>query len=89
MLRLLRAAALSCAMLLTACASSSTVPVARMPDASLLLPCQDPQLVDDPDTATDNEVAAERIRVAEAYLACKRRHTDLATFVQAGNRPQR
>ena len=83
------AAALSCAMLLTACASSSTVPVARQPDASLLLPCQDPQLVDDPETATDNEVAAERIRVAEAYLACKRRHADLITFVQAGNRPQR
>lgn len=58
-----------------------------MPDASLLLPCQDPQLVADPDTATDNEVAAERIRVAEAYLACKRRHSDLATFVRAGNRP--
>jgi len=89
MLPLLRAAALSCAMLLTACASSSTVPVARMPDASLLLPCQDPQLVGDPDTATDNEVAAERIRVAEAYLACKRRHADLTTFVQAGNQPQR
>ena len=83
------AAALSCAMLLAACASSSTVPVARMPDASLLLPCQDPQLVDDPETATDNEVAAERIRVAEAYLTCKRRHADLVTFVQAGNRPQR
>ena len=58
-----------------------------MPDASLLLPCQDPQLVGDPDTATDNEVAAERIRVAEAYLACKRLHADLATFVKAGNRP--
>lgn len=76
------AAALSCAMLLAACAISSSVPVARMPDASLMLPCQDPQLVDDPDTATDNEVAAERIRVAEAYLACKRRHADLVTFVR-------
>lgn len=78
------AAALSCAMLLAACASSSTVPVARQPDASLLLPCQDPALVDDPETATDNEVAAERIRVAEAYLACKRRHADLVTFVKGG-----
>ena len=80
------AAALSCATLLAACASSSTVPVARQPDATLLLPCQDPQLVDDPETATDNEVAAERIRVAEAYLACKRRHADLVTFVKAGDR---
>ena len=59
-----------------------------MPDASLLLPCQDPQLVADPDSATDNEVAAERIRVAEAYLTCKRRHADLVTFVKAA-RPQR
>ena len=78
------AAALSCAMLLTACANSSAVPVARRPDASLLLPCQDPALVDDPDSATDNDVAAERIRVAEAYLACRRRHADLVTFVKAG-----
>ena len=55
-----------------------------MPDASLLLPCQDPALVNDPDTATDNEVAAERIRVAEAYLACKQKQADLATFVKGG-----
>jgi len=41
-------------------------------------------LVGDPETATDNEVAAERIRVAEAYLACKRRHADLVTFVKGG-----
>ena len=57
--------------------------MARQPDAGLLLPCQDPALVDDPDSATDNEVAAERIRVAEAYLACKRRYADLVTFVTA------
>jgi hypothetical protein len=55
-----------------------------MPDASLLLPCQDPALVADPETATDNEVAAERIRVAQAYLACKQRHADLVTFVTRG-----
>lgn len=73
-------------MLLAACATSSSVPVARQPDASLLLPCQDPALVDDPDSATDNEVAAERIRVAEAYLACKQRHADLATFVKGVDR---
>jgi hypothetical protein len=58
--------------------------VDRQPDASLLLSCQDPALVADPETATDNEVAAERIRVAEAYLACKRRHADLATFITGG-----
>jgi hypothetical protein len=60
--------------------------VARRPDASLLLPCQDPALADDPDSATDNEIAAERIRVAEAYLACRRRHADLVTFVKGGDR---
>jgi hypothetical protein len=41
-------------------------------------------LVPDPDTASDNDVAAERIRVAEAYLACRQRHADLVTFVQGG-----
>lgn len=75
------AAALSCVMLLAGCTSYSSKLVQRQPDASLLLPCVDPALVADPETATDNDVAAERIRVAEAYLACKRRHADLATFV--------
>jgi hypothetical protein len=36
------------------------------------------ELVADPEVATHNDVAAERIRVAEAYLACKRRQADLA-----------
>ena len=79
-------AALSCAMLLAACTSSSSVPVSRQPDASLLLPCRDPELVPDPETATDNDIAAERIRVAEAYLACRERHADLVTFVKGGDR---
>ena len=78
------AAALSCATLLAACTSYSTVPVDRQPDATLLLPCRDPALVPDPETASDNDIAAERIRVAEAYLACKRRHRDLVTFVTGG-----
>jgi hypothetical protein len=56
--------------------------VSRTPDASLLLPCVDPVLVADPETASDNDIAAERLRVAQAYLACKRRHQDLVTFVQ-------
>ncbi len=71
-------------MLLAACTSYSAVPVDRRPAASLLLACVDPVLVADPETASDNEVAAERIRVGEAYLACKRRHADLVTFVSAG-----
>lgn len=58
--------------------------MARRPDPSLLLPCQDPALVTDPDAATDNDVAAERIRVGEAYLACKQRHADLVTFEKGG-----
>lgn len=77
-------AVLSCAMLPAACAPSSVevpVPARSRPDPSLLLPCRDPALIDDPETASDNEIAAERIRVAEAYLACKRRLADLAAFV--------
>ena len=60
------------------------MPVSRQPDASLLLPCQDPELVADPEQADDNDVAAERIRVAEADLACKQRHADLVTFMKGG-----
>jgi len=40
--------------------------------------------VPDPDSATDNDIAAERIRVAEAYLACKQRHADLVRFMNGG-----
>lgn len=69
-------------MLLTACTSYSSIPVSRQPDASLLLPCVDPALVADPDTASDNDIAIERVKVAEAYLACKQRQADLATFVR-------
>jgi hypothetical protein len=54
------------------------------PSEALLLPCRDPVLIGDPDAASDNDVAAERIRVAEAYLACKQRHGDLVTFVKGG-----
>lgn len=54
--------------------------VNRQPDASLLQPCIDPMLADD--DATDNELAAERLRVAQAYLACKQRQADLAAFVR-------
>jgi hypothetical protein len=51
-----------------------------MIDASLLLPCQDPQLA--PDEPSDNELAAERLRVAKAYLDCKARHAALADRVK-------
>ena len=56
--------------------------VSRRPDASLLLPCGDPMLADE--DALDNEIAAERIRVAQAYLDCKQRQADLAAFVRGG-----
>ena len=81
--RLPTIAALSCALLLTAC-GRSLVAVPRLPDPSLLEPCSDPLLLDDPETASDNEIAAERLRVAAAYLACKRRQQDLAAFVRGG-----
>ena len=46
-----------------------------------MLPCADPRLVGE-ETASDNEIAAERVRVMEAYLACKRRHADLSKWVR-------
>ena len=54
----------------------------RVPDASLLQPCSDPILAGD--DATDNDIAAERIRVAQAYLACKIGKAALAQFVKGG-----
>jgi hypothetical protein len=44
-------------------------------------PAADPLLVDIAGTATDNEIVAERLRVAATCLACKRRQQDLAAFV--------
>lgn len=78
-----RASALSlllCALLLTACGTSSPRLVDRQPDASLLLPCADPVLA--PGNATDNDIAAERIRVAQAYVTCRTRHAGLVEFVR-------
>lgn len=71
---------LPCALLLSACGTLSAIPVDRQPDASLLLPCADPVLAGD--DASDNDIAAERIRVAQAYAACRERHGGLVTFVR-------
>ena len=73
---------LACALALTACATSS----GNRPGAGLLLPCQDPELVRDPDNASAEEINVERIEVAKAYANCKRRHADLATFVMRTTR---
>jgi hypothetical protein len=70
---------LPCALLLTACGSSFQT-VKPTIDASLLLPCQDPMLAQD--NPSDNELAAERLRVAKAYLDCKARHGALADRVK-------
>lgn len=53
-----------------------------MPGAALLLPCLDPALVANPDIATDADVALELVRVAQAYIDCRRRHGDLAKWVR-------
>ena len=77
-----RAIALSlllCALLLTACGSSFQA-VKPTIDASLLQPCQDPLLA--PEEASDNEIAAERLRMAKAYLDCKARHAALVDRVK-------
>ena len=62
---------LPCALLPTACDSSFQA-VNPTIDASLLRPCVDPLLA--PANASDNELAAERLRMAKAYLDCKARH---------------
>ncbi len=70
---------LPCALLLSAC-GTSFLAIDRQPDASLLLPCTDPVLA--ADDGSDNDIGAERIRVAQAYAACKLHHGALATFVR-------
>ena len=63
------------------CGTSLPLLYSRQPDASLLQPCVDPVLATD--DATDNDIAAERIRVARAYVACRDAHVGLVTFVKA------
>lgn len=77
------AAALSCAMLLTAC-STHSVAVAPVPNAALLQPCVDPAVAPNPDTATDNDLALMMINLGKAYADCKQRQADLVTFVKGG-----
>lgn len=71
--------ALACGLLLTACAPSFQVVKPEIAP-SLLLPCVDPVLA--PDTPSDNELAAERIRVARAYVDCRDKHAALAGRVK-------
>jgi len=66
---------------LSACGTSYTAVAPRAP-AGLLLACQDPALVADPNNATVAEINVERIRVAQAYSDCRQRHGDLALWVQ-------
>lgn len=74
-------AALLCATLLAGCAGSSPIPVDRTPDAELLRECLDP-ILSNPDTATDNDFAADMLHLAQAYEACKERHHNLIQFEQ-------
>ena len=72
--------ALLCGLLLTACAPSFQVVKPEIAP-SLLLPCVDPVLA----TAnpSDNDLAAERMRVAKAYVDCRARHAALADRIRA------
>lgn len=69
-------------MLLAACSTSSVVPVTRTPDPSLLRECVDPILAN-PDTATDNDFAADMLNLAQAYEACKQQNHSIIQFEQA------
>lgn len=71
---------LPCGLLLTGCGSSSFQAVKPTIDASLLQPCVDPVLA--PEEASDNELAAERLRFGKAYLDCKARHAALADRIR-------
>lgn len=72
--------ALPCVLLLTACGNSSPQLYKPQVDASLLLPCQDPILA--PEGASDNELGAERLRVAKAYVDCRDKHGALVDRVK-------
>ena len=72
-----------CALVLAAC-QNSYVAVDRQPSAALLLPCRDPELVPDPESASSEQINVERINVAKAYVDCKQRHDDLVIFVKGG-----
>lgn len=79
-----RLAILALAGLLVGCGSTPDRPVVvrPQPGAGLLLPCVDPILIASPETATDNDVALERVRVAEAYVNCRQRQAGLAKWVR-------
>lgn len=76
---------MSCVLLVTACGGSSPLLVRPEIDASLLQPCVDPMLA--PENASDNELAAERLRFGKAYLDCKARHETLAGRVKDTSSP--
>ena len=78
---------IAAASVVAACETSSrVVAVDRQPSAALLLPCQDPELVPDPETASDEQVEVERVNVARAYVDCRQRHAELVTFVKGGEK---
>ena len=70
---------LACSLAITGCDHFSAAPT---PNAALLLPCKDPELVPDPDSATAEQINIERINVARAYVDCKQRQADLAKWVR-------
>jgi len=76
---------LPCGLLLSACGTRLDRPVVvkLQPGAALLSPCVDPALVPNPDTATDTDIALERVKVAEAYVNCRQKQADLAKWVLA------
>lgn len=44
--------------------------------------CTDPELVDDPETATVEQINVERINVAKAYIDCKQKQGALVKFLR-------
>lgn len=50
------------------------------PPQALLIECRDPLLIDPP--ASDNDVAIDMVRMAQAYVDCKQRQSDLSKWVK-------
>lgn len=70
---------LPCALLTTACANS-VFPVNRDPPPAAMLQVPERPLLA-PEGATDNELAAERLRMGAAYVKLEQKFRDLVCYV--------
>lgn len=77
--RLIVLALLPCALLTTGC-GNSVFPVSRDPPPTAMLQVPERPLLA-PAGATDNELAAERVRMGAAYVKLEQKFRDLVCYV--------